>query len=396
MTVVPEEAEVVRQIFRLFCDGHGEKSIAKLLNASRPVRNWRPNTIYLMLQNSKYVGRFYFNRRQWQKDPATGRRVFRWRSPEHWERLTRDDLRIVDEDTWEAVQRRLRTRQHLFSRRRTATKHLLSGLLLCDRCGGRLSIVAKDYYACRNHTESGTCSNDLRIRREALEEVVIGQIGGHLVEWVEALRTAATQERPEGRENPDAEREKSLKELRKRAEGVMDAIRRGRLHGRALEEAMATYQEVWDEVERLERETRGSAQHQVGGAEIRYDRSVVEDFVARLPEALRTDLTSGREFIHETLKWIRIAPGDDRPRECPVCRKVLGKLTPQHLVQHGLTLTEGYKKFPELGFTKRARLMVQPSPQGLLQTGEVFGLLVAGARFELWKRTLTFEFFLTY
>src|SRR5439155_19191749 len=35
-------------------------------------------------------------------------------------------------------------------------------------------------------------------------------------------------------------------------------------------------------------------------------------------------------------------------------------------------------------------------PQGLLQTGEVFGLLVAGARFELWKRPLTFEFLLTY
>src|SRR3989449_171241 len=150
ITVVPEEVEVVRQIFRLFSDGHGEKAIARLLNASRVGRNWRPNTIYLMLQNTKYVGRFCFNRRQWQKDPATGRRVFRWRSPEQWERITREDLRVVDDDTWEAVQRRLQTRRHLFSRRRTATRHLLSGLLLCDRCGGRLSIVAKDYYACRN------------------------------------------------------------------------------------------------------------------------------------------------------------------------------------------------------------------------------------------------------
>jgi len=58
----------------------------------------------------------------------------------------------------------------------------------------------------------------------------------------------------------------------------------------------------------------------------------------------------------------------------------IGKLTRQHLVRHGLTLQEGYRKFPELGFTKRARPLIQPSPQGLLQTGEVFGLLVAGAR----------------
>ena|ERR1043166_9936553 len=89
---------------------------------------------------------------------------------------------------------------------------------------------------------------------------------------------------------------------------------------------------------------------------------------------LRADLTSGREFIRETLKSIRIAPDGDRARQCPICRQVLGKLTPQHLVVHGLTLREGYKRFPELGFTKRARLLIQPSPQGLLQTGEVYGL----------------------
>jgi len=335
----------------------------------------------LMLQNPKYVGRFYFNRRQWQKDPSTGRRVFRWRSPEQWERITREDLRVVDDDTWEAVQRRLQTRRHLFSRRRTATRHLLSGLLLCDPCGGRLSIAAKDYYACRNHAESGTCSNDLRIRREALEELVIGQIGRHLVEWVETLRTTATTKRSESHGKVAAERQKRLKDLRKRAQGVMDAIRRGALHGRALEEALATYQELWDEVESIEREPT-TAQDHAGATEIRYDRSVIEDFVARLPEALRTDVASGREFVQETLKSIRIAPEGDRPRECPVCQKVLGKLTPQHLVQHGLTLQDGYRKFPELGFTKRARLLIQPSPQGLLQTGEVFGLLVAGAGFE--------------
>ena len=61
---------------------------------------------------------------------------------------------------------------------------------------------------------------------------------------------------------------------------------------------------------------------------------------------------------------------------------MLGKLTPQHLAQHGLTLQEGYRRFPELGFSKRARLVIQPSPDGLLKTGEVFGLMVAGAGFE--------------
>ena len=117
-------------------------------------------------------------------------------------------------------------------------------------------------------------------------------------------------------------------------------------------------------------------------SEIRYDRSVFEDFVAHLPDGLRADVSSGREFLRETLKQIRVAGEDTRPRQCPVCSKHLGKLTPQHFAQHGLTLQEGYRKFPELGFNKKARLVIQPSPEGLLQTEKVFGLMVAGAGFE--------------
>ena len=139
------------------------------------------------------------------------------------------------------------------------------------------------------------------------------------------------------------------------------------------------YQSLWDEIEQLGAETTSRAARPAR-VEIRYDRSVVEDFLAHLPTALRTDVHQGREFLLGTLKSIRIADDGDRPRVCPLYHEVLGKLTPQHLAQHGLTLQEGYRKFPELGFSKRARLVIQPSPQGLLQTGEVFGLLVAGAR----------------
>jgi len=73
---------------------------------------------------------------------------------------------------------------------------------------------------------------------------------------------------------------------------------------------------------------------------------------------------------------------DERPTPCPVCQQELGKLTPQHLARHGQSMREAYRRFPELGFAKRARLVVQPSPEGVLQNGEVFGLMVAGGGFE--------------
>src|SRR5262245_1058441 len=380
ITLEPSEASVVRQIFKLFLGGSGEKAIAKQLNLDHARRPWRPNTIYLMLQNSKYVGRFFFNRREWRKNPETGRRVYRWRPREQWESKVIDTLKIVDDKTWEAAQRRLQNRQHLFSRRRSATVHLLSGLLICDRCGGRLSITAKDYYGCRNHIESGTCANDLRIRREAVEELVIRELAQRLPEYIESLRIAANRQSAPKAEPQAATRRRQLAQLRRQAQGVMAAIQQGRLQGRALEEALSTYQSIWAQVERLEHEltaTRDSA-----GTEIHYDRAVVEDFVARLPEALRADVRLGREFLRETLRHVRIADAGHRQRTCPICEQILGKVTPQHLSLHGISLRDGYRRFPELGFTRGARLTIQPSPEGLLNTGEVFGLVVAGVGFE--------------
>src|SRR5215472_15513547 len=211
----PAEAVVVGQIFKLFRDGLGEKAIAKHLNLNNPGRPWRPNTIYLMLQNSKYMGQFYFNRREWRKSPETGRRVYRWRPRVQWESRVVEALRIIDDETWEAVQRRLKARQHLFSRRRSATAHLLSGLLICDRCGGRLSIVAKDYYGCRNHSESGMCPNDLRIRREAIEELVIRALARHLPEYIESLRIAANRRSLRSQDSQVATRRRELIRLRR-------------------------------------------------------------------------------------------------------------------------------------------------------------------------------------
>src|SRR5262249_7741045 len=64
ITIDGAEAPTVRKIFHLFRQGLAEKAIAKRLNHQSTGRTWRPNTIYLMLQNSKYIGHFYFNRRE--------------------------------------------------------------------------------------------------------------------------------------------------------------------------------------------------------------------------------------------------------------------------------------------------------------------------------------------
>ena len=311
-------------------------------------------------QEPEVRGLILFNRREWHKNPDTGRRVYRYRPPDQWEGITSEALRIIDDETgmWSSAG---------FGRASTSspvgaprTTHLLFGLLVCDQCGGRFSIAARDYYGCRNHSESGTCPNDLRIRREAIEDLVIGELTRHLPAWIDALSAAATRQPrvPSDRDAQDAQRH--LGRLRKQAQALLQAIQHGRLQGRALDDALQTYQAVWDQAEALE--LAGHSAPPAQPVEIRYDRTVVVDFGTRLPEALRADVRLGREFLRETVRHIRVAAEQNRPRRCPVCQRTLGKLTPQHMRRHGLTLQDAYRKFAELGFTE-GPAVIQPSPE---------------------------------
>ena len=161
----------------------------------------------------------------------------------------------------------------------------------------------------------------------------------------------------------------------------MDAVKSGALGGRALEEALLSYQQIWDQVQSLEKQARSDSPSPFN--EIRYDRSVVEDFISRLPETLCAHVDLGREFLQQTLEQIKIADVGEREMSCPICKKALKKLTPQHLEKHGLSLEESYRKFPQLGFNRCTRVIIKPTAGGMLHTGKVFCLMVAGQGLEL-------------
>ena len=142
-----------------------------------------------------------------------------------------------------------------------------------------------------------------------------------------------------------------------------------------------TYQQLWNQVESLEREVQPAAADTPTRG-VRYDPAVLEHWLAELPTALRADVRLGREILTEMFENVRIGDEERLSRQCPVCRQALGKVTPQHFQRYGLTLPEAYKAFPGLGFTKKARLQLQPSPSGILKTLQVYCSVVAGAGFE--------------
>jgi Recombinase zinc beta ribbon domain len=133
------------------------------------------------LNNSLYVGRLEWNRCSYIKDPKTGKRVARPNAKEVWEVVQVPELRLIDDDLWDAV--RLRQRDLSFEIQRDDAgnalnrahrrKFLLSGLLKCGCCGGGFTIVAQDRYGCATHRNKGTCANGTTIRRQEFEARVL-------------------------------------------------------------------------------------------------------------------------------------------------------------------------------------------------------------------------------
>ena len=121
--LVPEEATLVRRIFRDYLAGASPKQIAKVLNAEG-VRGpqgalWSPSTIHGnpkrgtgILHNELYVGRMVWNRQRFLRDPETGKRVARPNPRSEWITKVVPELRIIDDELWQGVQARYATVQH--------------------------------------------------------------------------------------------------------------------------------------------------------------------------------------------------------------------------------------------------------------------------------------------
>jgi site-specific DNA recombinase len=198
--IVPEEAEIIRRIFKQYLTGAPPRQIAKDLNRDglRGPRGalWSPSTIHGnpkrglgILHNELYIGRMVWNRQRFLKDPDTGKRVTRL-NPES-ERVISDvpHLRIIDDELWNGVQARYATVQHKWSKapegRRfnqfRQPKYLFSGLTKCGECGAGFVVYSRDHLGCFGTRDRGTCTNKLTIARQEVEARVLSALQDKLM-----------------------------------------------------------------------------------------------------------------------------------------------------------------------------------------------------------------------
>ena len=207
--IEPEQAKVVVQIFDYFAKGWSPRTIAKHLNEqsipSPRGGKWLQSAIYGdklegtgILNNSLYSGRVVWNRRQWLKNPDTGKRTYIKRPESEWIVTNMPELRIVDAELWDKVKSRqtklqaevgdrirlgLRAASSAGSSTGRGFKYLFSGLLKCGHCGANFVMHSVTSYGCAQNLNGGhaACPNQLRLPRRKAEKNLLNVLKQELL-----------------------------------------------------------------------------------------------------------------------------------------------------------------------------------------------------------------------
>jgi site-specific DNA recombinase len=158
LEIDPIQAETVRLIFRLTCEGNGSlgpMGVKKHLNEvgirTRDGGRWGVDAVHKVLTRTTYVGRHRFNTKYWKS---------RGRKPEA-EVVEMAVPPIIGEDEFEAVQTPLKTRgPALTAPRIVSGPTLLTGICFCAGCGGAMTLrTGKSgrykYYTCSTKARQG-------------------------------------------------------------------------------------------------------------------------------------------------------------------------------------------------------------------------------------------------
>ena len=187
------EAAIVARIFAEYADGKPIMKIVRGLNddgvPSARGGLWWTNALITsddirggLLRCKQYVGIRVWNRRKGVKNPHTGKTEYRPNPESEWQTAQVPQFRIVSDELWERVSERLGARQKRPRGRplETGRSRLLTGLLYCGVCGGRMMRASGNHrgpvITCRMHHRAARCPHNRHYKLEKVEAVVIKRV----------------------------------------------------------------------------------------------------------------------------------------------------------------------------------------------------------------------------
>ena len=195
----PEAASVVREIFKLYLDGNGEDTIARIMQeaqhlnctaywASKGINRggkksqpnpykWKSSTIHVILTRQEYCGDV-LNFKTRSKSFKNHRRIDN--PKEDWMVFEDRHEAIIERDTYKKVQKRLKSTRQRAPKEINGPKSIFCDILRCADCGSKMwyhtNTQNRDihYFSCSNYVKDycGTCLTRHYIRADAVETVV--------------------------------------------------------------------------------------------------------------------------------------------------------------------------------------------------------------------------------
>ena len=270
--IIPEEAETVRLIFRLYLDGMSAQSISDYLTENKILNKqgkpeWRHDIILRMLKNEKYAGDALLQK-TYTAD-CLSHKVMKNRGERTMYYVSDCHPAIIDRNTFNLVQQEMkrRTAKRRISDRcvteqgRYSSKYALTELMICGECGtpyrrvtwnvhGRKAIV----WRCISRLDHGNryCKNSPTIHEEPLHRGIIqaindyhgcaGEIAGILKAGTKTILTGQA-------DGEISAAEKRLAEIDEARQNMIDLIVGGAVDSDFLDEE---FRKLHDEEETIQ------------------------------------------------------------------------------------------------------------------------------------------------
>lgn len=183
ITIVPDEAVIVKKIFDLYSNGCGLQKICNILNEegirTRRGYTWYPSAIRLILENEKYAGDLKLQK-VFVRDHLTKEKVVNHGElPIYW--VENDHEPIVSKEQFQAVQLRLKKQSEGCTASKGA-ESVFTGKIRCVDCGKNYRRKTTPYrvvWCCATFNSRGKkyCPTSKMIPEETLKTVCATALG---------------------------------------------------------------------------------------------------------------------------------------------------------------------------------------------------------------------------
>lgn len=296
-----KEAEAIRIMYKKVTEGWSYRELAEYLNVlgyrTKIGKKFKANSsFYDILTNPKYKGEYVFNRSV-QKPKQVGMKRSHRKNKDESEiiRIPNGIQAIVDEGTFETVQKILHQRRRSKGQNKAKEVYLLTGLIECGECGspyhGSARIGGRNKqkyvsYRCSKRKKIENPCKCKEINRSILDEFVINQLFNTLLNPhnLQPLFKQINQKVKQKYSDMDRDLpqlQKRLNEVNQKVSNLVQAIAMS---------GLGSLDTITQEIQRLEQE-------KIELTKLIQDNQVKKESITLTEEQLNQVLTEAREFV---------------------------------------------------------------------------------------------------